>query len=99
MFYPELHWSERVRVASAIESTDDERAELTKLSRSGRTSVRLAQRAGIVLLAAKGMQKKDIAEQLGVVARRWRAGASAGTDAPQCGHRAEGLSRASCEAV
>jgi transposase len=55
--------------------TDDERAELTKLSRSGRTSVRLAQRASIVLLAAKGMQNKDIAERLGVgrvQVARWR---------------------------
>lgn len=75
MHYPALHWSERVRVAPAIELSDDERAELTKLSRSGRTSVRLAQRASIVLLAAKGMQNKDIAEQLGVgrvQVARWR---------------------------
>jgi DNA-binding NarL/FixJ family response regulator len=32
------------------------------LVRSGLTSVRLAQRAQIVLLAAQGLQNKDIAE-------------------------------------
>jgi transposase len=54
---------------------DEERVELTKLARSKRTSVRLAQRARIVLLAADGMQNKDIAEQLGVgrvQVSRWR---------------------------
>ena len=43
--------------------------------RSERISVRLAQRARIVLLAAQGLQNKDIAEQLGigrVQAARWR---------------------------
>jgi transposase len=46
-----------------------------RLSRSKRTSVRLAQRAQIVLLAAQGFQNKDIAEQLGigrVQVARWR---------------------------
>jgi transposase len=55
--------------------TDDERAELTRLVRSRLTSVRLAQRAHIVLLAADRMQNKDIAEQLGVgrvQVSRWR---------------------------
>ncbi|WP_018310273.1 helix-turn-helix domain-containing protein, partial [Cupriavidus sp. UYPR2.512] len=46
--------------------TDEERTNLTRLVRSKLTSVRLAQRARIVLLAANGMQNKDIAEQLGV---------------------------------
>jgi transposase len=43
--------------------------------RSERISVRLAQRARIVLLAAQGLQNKDIAEQLGigrVQVARWR---------------------------
>jgi DNA-binding NarL/FixJ family response regulator len=44
--------------------------ELTQLSRSGHTSVRLAQRAGIVLLAAQGLQNKEIA----AVGRRAGAG-------------------------
>jgi transposase len=64
-----------VRVAPEIALTDDERAELTRLIRSKLTSVRLSQRARIVLLAAAGMQNKDIAEQLGVgrvQVSRWR---------------------------
>jgi transposase len=68
-------WRERVRVAPEIVLTSEERAELTKLVRSKRTSVRLAQRARIVLLAAQGMQNKDIAAQLDigrVQASRWR---------------------------
>jgi transposase len=55
--------------------TDEERAELTQLVRSKLTSVRLAQRARIVLLAAEAMQNKDIAEQVGVgrvQVSRWR---------------------------
>ena len=65
----------RVRVAPEIILTSEERAELTKLVRSKRTSVRLVERARIVLLAAAGMQSKDIAAQLGigrVQVSRWR---------------------------
>ena len=75
MLYPAVHWSVRVRVAPAIELSEEERSELTRLSRSGKTSVRLAQRASIVLLAADGMQNKDIAAKLGVgrvQVARWR---------------------------
>jgi transposase len=64
-----------MRVAAKIELTDEERAELSKLVRSKRTSVRLAQRARIVLLAADGMQNKEIAQRLGVgrvQVSRWR---------------------------
>jgi transposase len=55
--------------------SDEERAELKRLARSRLTSVRLAQRARIVLLAADGIQNKDIAEQLDVgrvQVARWR---------------------------
>ncbi len=55
--------------------TDAERTELTRLVRSRRTSVRLALRARIVLLAAAGRQNKDIAAELGigrVQVARWR---------------------------
>lgn len=64
-----------MRVAPEIVLTDEERAELSKLVRSKRTSVRLALRARIVLLAADGARNKDIAEQLGVgrvQVSRWR---------------------------
>lgn len=63
-----------MRVAPEIVLTNEERSELSKLVRSKRTSVRLALRARIVLLAADGMQNKDIAEQLGagrVQVSRW----------------------------
>lgn len=64
-----------MRVAPEIVLTEDERADLTKLTASRLTSVRLSQRARIVLLAADGLQDKQIAEQLGIgriQAARWR---------------------------
>lgn len=75
MLYFGMHWSEQVRVAPAIVLTNEQERELTRLARSKRTSVRLAQRARIVLLAARGLQNNDIAEQLGigrVQVARWR---------------------------
>ena len=75
MLYYGLYWSEKLRVAPVIELTQEQHAELTKLARSKRTSVRLSQRARIVLLAAQGQQNKEIAEQLGVgrvQVARWR---------------------------
>ena len=64
-----------MRVAPEIILTNEERAELGKLVRSKLTSIRLVQRARIVLLAAKGCLSKDIAEELGigrVQVSRWR---------------------------
>ena len=64
-----------MRVAPEIVLTEDEHMELTKLSQSRLTSVRLAQRAHIVLLAAAGMENREIAEQLGIgriQVARWR---------------------------
>ncbi len=64
-----------MRVAAALMLSDEEHSELAKLARSKLTSVRHAQRARIVLLAAEGMQNKDIARQLGVgrvQVSRWR---------------------------
>ncbi|MBS0291898.1 MAG: IS630 family transposase [Proteobacteria bacterium] len=64
-----------MRVAPTIVLSDAEEADLKKLARSKVTSVRLAQRARIVLLAAQGMLNKDIADQLGigrVQVGRWR---------------------------
>ena len=64
-----------MRVAAEIVLTGEEKAELSSLVRSRLTSVRLAQRARIVLLAAEGMRNKDIAVELGVgriQVARWR---------------------------
>jgi transposase len=64
-----------MRVASEIVLTDEEQADLKRLVRSKLTSVRLAQRARIVLLAADGLQNMEIAMQLGVgrvQVARWR---------------------------
>ena len=64
-----------MRVAPEIILTSQEQIELTRLARSGLSSVRLAQRARIVLLAAQGLLNKDIAVQLGVgrvQVSRWR---------------------------
>ena len=75
MVYFRVHGRGALRVAPAIVLTDEQRGELSRLARSKRTSVRLAQRARIVLLAAQGLQNKDIAEQLGigrVQVARWR---------------------------
>ncbi|MBA2659917.1 MAG: IS630 family transposase, partial [Nitrosospira sp.] len=55
-----------MRVASEINLTPEERESLMKLARSGLTSVRLAQRARIVLLASTGMQNQGIAAELDV---------------------------------
>jgi transposase len=75
MVYCEPIWRVQVRVAPEIVLTQEERAELNRLVRSKRTSVRLALRARIVLLAAQGLQNKDIAAQVGVgrvQVSRWR---------------------------
>jgi transposase len=64
-----------MRVASAIELEEKERENLLSLSRSRKTSVRLAERAKIVLLASSGMQNIDIAAKLQVSrfkVGRWR---------------------------
>jgi transposase len=75
MLYFGLHWSDQVRVAPTVVLTDQQTSELSRLARSRRSSVRLALRARIVLLAGQGLQNKDIAEQLGigrVQVARWR---------------------------
>ena len=75
MLYYGLQRSENMRVAPTISLADEQERELIRLARSKRTSVRLAQRAQIVLLAAQGLQNKDIAEHLGigrVQVARWR---------------------------
>lgn len=64
-----------MRVAVDIVLEAAERQRLKRLSRSRSTSVRLAERARIVLLAADGKENGEIAEVLGIsrqMAGRWR---------------------------
>ena len=64
-----------MRIAREIVLSEQELVELTKVVRSKLSSVRLVQRTRIVLLAAQGLQNKDIALKLGVSAAlvaRWR---------------------------
>jgi transposase len=75
MCYLQTHWRKQVRVAPEIILSEQERAELTKLVRSKLSSVRLAMRAQMILLAAEGLQNKEIAAQVGsgrVQVARWR---------------------------
>jgi transposase len=64
-----------MRVAVQIGLEGKEEALLRRLSRSGSTSVRLAERSKVVLLAAAGHTNGEIAEALGITrqkAGRWR---------------------------
>ena len=64
-----------MRVAASIVLSTEERKMLTKLVRSNTSSVRLARRAQIVLLAADGLDNLQIATQLNtgrVQVGRWR---------------------------
>ncbi len=70
-----------MRKASVIELDDAQREKLMRLAHSNTAEVRLARRAGIVLLAADGFDNYDIGEMLGVgrvQAGRWRARYAAG---------------------
>ena len=64
-----------MRIAAEVVLTEEQKRLLERLSRSSKSSVRLAQRARIVLLAAQGLQNKAIAGQVGlgrVPVARWR---------------------------
>ena len=64
-----------MRVASAIALPKETRRQLEKQMRGRSTPVRVAQRSRIVLLAADGLQNKQIAAQMGVTPRMvalWR---------------------------
>lgn len=64
-----------MRIAKAIELTDEDRATLTKWARGRSTPVRLVQRARIVLAAAQGLENQEIAQALGCTRRTvstWR---------------------------
>jgi DNA-binding NarL/FixJ family response regulator len=58
-----------MRVASAIALPIEIRRQLEKQMRGRSTPVRVAQRNRIVLLAADGLQNKQIATQMGVTPR------------------------------
>ena len=51
---------------TAIELDDAQREKLVQLAHSNTTEVRLARRAGIILLAADGLDNRKIAELIGV---------------------------------
>ena len=73
--FVESDWRARVRIAPKIVLTPQEHEQLSMLARSKLTSVRLAQRARIVLLSAQGLQSNEIAVELGigrVQVSRWR---------------------------
>lgn len=64
-----------MRIAKAVELSDEERVALTKWSRGRSTPARLVLRAKVVLAAAAGRQNKDIAAELGCTRRTvgtWR---------------------------
>lgn len=64
-----------MRVARTIELNSSEKSKLTKLSKGRRTSVRLAERSKIILLAAEGKDNQEIGKKLGITrqkAGRWR---------------------------
>ena len=65
-----------MRVAAEIALSRDERRKLERWTSTRSTSVRLRERARIVLMAAQGMTNKAIAQELGVDANkvgRWRS--------------------------
>jgi len=69
-----------VRIAAAIELDEEEQALLKRLARSRSTSVRLAERSRIILLAAQGKTNETIAKELAISrqkAGRWRSRYSA----------------------
>ena len=65
-----------MRVAPAIDLRPEQKTELQKLVRRRTTPARVAERCRIILLAAEGLQDKQIAERLSVAPRmasRWRS--------------------------
>lgn len=64
-----------MRVAVEISLSEDDVAELSKLSKSRSVSVRLAERSRIILLAGMGLTNEEIGQKLGMTrqkAGRWR---------------------------
>ena len=64
-----------MRVAKAIKLTDVERERLMRIAHVERSEVRLARRAGIILLCADGLDNRLVGEMLGIdriQVGRWR---------------------------
>jgi transposase len=64
-----------MRIAAAIELSDEQRQQLEKRARARSVSVRVAQRSKMILLAATGMSDSKIGTELGVkrqTVARWR---------------------------
>jgi len=65
-----------MRIAPIIKLTDNERKALTRLANGRRTPVRVMKRAQIVLFAARGLENRKIAKELGMTREtigRWRS--------------------------
>ncbi len=65
-----------MRVAPTIQLTREQRSALTRWVNGRRTEVRVVMRAQIVLAAARGLENREIAAELGVTPEtvgRWRA--------------------------
>src|SRR5215213_4378483 len=65
-----------MRVAAAVELSDEQRQQLEKQARARSVSVRLAQRSKMILLAATGLSDLKIGVELGVkrqTVARWRS--------------------------
>ena len=63
-----------MRVAAAVELTKGERRRLAGWASARSTSVRLRERARMVLMAAEGKTNKAIAAELGVDENKRRSG-------------------------
>ena len=65
-----------MRIAPTITLTDKERKALSRLANGRRTQVRVVKRAQIVLAAARGLENREIAKELGMTREtigRWRS--------------------------
>jgi len=65
-----------MRIAPTIKLTEKERKALRRLANGRRTQVRVAKRAQIVLAAARGLENREIAEELSMTREtvgRWRS--------------------------
>ena len=72
---PTFYLGHAMGIAAEIQLTRQEKDRLTKIVNSRKASQRLIERSKIVLLAAKGKNNNDIAEQLAISAHkagRWR---------------------------